>query len=96
MQFPHEIQWDEKKRDLSKMKTEEQDLQKVKDPPSQQGLEYANCIPCRVDKTPTSKKWVRSSSSGTVGSVEYSFITITPKFTLTQNDNTLGSNLWVK
>ena len=63
------------------------------------GLQYTDCIPCS-GVTPPPKQWGVlgmiwsciwwwGSCSGALGSVEYSFIVITPRFTLTWNHSSI-------
>ena len=71
-----------------------------------QGFEYADCIYCRGVRSPPIKRvvlnmildsiWWWGSSSGTLESVVYSFIAITPRSNLVQSGRTLKSNLCAK
>ena len=62
-----------------------------------QGLEYTDCISCRVARAPPEEKvswewlncnWWWGSSSGDMESEKYTFIAITPGSTLTLSGNT--------
>ena len=70
--------------------------------PCQPGLKYTECTPCselRLPPTPQRKGCISLNCYGkawVLGSVEYPFIAITPRSTLTQSGCTCLSHLCVK